>query len=72
MIILPYCLHCEHYNEKDGNCSAFPEKIPNDILTSHFLHTQKHPDQVGDYLYKGENPPTRTYDELDKETFLID
>lgn len=44
------CQNCEHY-WGDLACAAFPERIPDAILTGDNDHAKKYPDQVGDFVF---------------------
>ena len=35
------CIECERYR-KDGRCKAFPDGIPEEIITGQFDHTKPH------------------------------
>nr|BDD47035.1 hypothetical protein 6 [bacterium] len=37
------CMICKHYWLMQ-ECEAFPEGIPEEILTNEFLHTKPHPE----------------------------
>ena len=42
------CLYCMHINEeKLGTCTAFPDGIPHEILSSEFNHINPHPKDNG-------------------------
>lgn len=47
----PICLMCKHNRGAQDNigatCDAFPDGIPEAILTSEFIHTQSHPGDHG-------------------------
>ena len=45
------CMVCKNYIDKK-NCKAFPNGIPEEILTGEFDHTKKHPEQKNDILFK--------------------
>lgn len=46
------CFRCVNkYRDKIG-CNAFPDKIPDDILTGEFDHTVKHPLQMNDIVFE--------------------
>ena len=47
----PLCNNCKQYTGY-ANCKAFPEGIPDDILTGEFDHTKKHPEQKNDILFE--------------------
>jgi len=49
--VIPICFNCKHYEGK-FKCVAFPENIPDDILTNEFDHIKKHPKQQGDILFE--------------------
>lgn len=45
------CLFCKHL--KDGwVCPAFPNGIPNDIISAENDHSEKHPDQKNDIVFE--------------------
>lgn len=53
------CYSCRHYRgaRYQGRdwvltCDAFPAGIPQDIRDKQFMHTQRHPAQVGETLYE--------------------
>ena len=47
------CNNClNNNNDKYVTCKAFPEGIPEDILTGEFDHTKKHPEQDNDIVFK--------------------
>ena len=51
----PLCNRCENlFRTKDiiAVCRAFPNGIPEDILTGEFDHTKKHPKQDNDIVFK--------------------
>ncbi len=45
------CMLCNHY-EGAFTCTAFPERIPQEILSGEFDHTTKHPDQTNDIVFE--------------------
>jgi hypothetical protein len=50
----PVCSHCKHFF-KDGDgltCKAFPQGIPDDILSLEDNHEDVRPDQEGDWVYE--------------------
>jgi hypothetical protein len=48
--IIAQCFRCKHFLE-GYKCPAFPEGIPNDILSNEFIHNKKHPEQQGALLF---------------------
>ena len=48
------CAKCINYirNIKNTICKAFPEGIPEDILSDEFEHIKKHPKQKNDILFE--------------------
>ena len=51
----PPCVDCIHFNKHDYSklsCAAFPDGIPEDILSGDFDHTKKHTDQDNDIIYE--------------------
>jgi len=48
--IIP-CFYCIHLDEKEWVCSAFPNGIPEEILTGENDHTKPLPDQENDIVY---------------------
>jgi len=67
MLAEPNCFtrRCKHFlgikwfgdeeSTENNFCTAFPEGIPSEIAYGKNDHSTKHPDQVGDYLYKKQN-----------------
>ena len=45
------CMNCKNYSN-EFKCDAFPQRIPDDIFTGEFDHTEKHPDQDNDILFE--------------------
>lgn len=46
------CATCMHYDEEyPGICPAFPNGIPDGILSGKDTHEQVHPKQVADFVY---------------------
>ncbi len=60
------CASCRHDEEHPEGCPAFPEGIPEEILTGEDQHTKPHPDQVGDYLNTPPRYPQRIQELYDK------
>ena len=47
------CFECKHIETDSYQiCKAFPEGIPEDILTGEFDHTEKHPGQKNDIVFE--------------------
>lgn len=50
------CMFCKHlYLDKTRKCKAFPDGIPEDILTGEFDHTKKYPGQKNDIVFEKED-----------------
>jgi len=49
--IIP-CFDCIHLDEKEWVCIAFPNGIPEEILTGESPHTKPLPDQENDIVYE--------------------
>jgi len=47
----PPCADCKHLDENPGGCPAFPQGVPDEILSGENKHTEKHPDQKGDLVF---------------------
>jgi hypothetical protein len=61
------CAQCEHLDPQlPTRCAAFPTRIPDDIIDYSFDHTNRHPGQVSDLLFK--QRPLNTAERLMKET----
>lgn len=64
MLQTPKCFQrkCQYFlgvSQPDGTelservtCTAFPGRIPDDIAYGDNLHTEPHPNQEGDFVYK--------------------
>jgi len=50
-VVAVQCYNCEYYIG-DSECVAFPDGIPEDILTGDFDHTKKHPNQTNDIVFE--------------------
>jgi len=48
---IPDCYLCINYLD-NKKCTAFPEGIPEDILTGKFNHIKKHPEQKNNILFE--------------------
>ena len=48
------CIICKNYSKNTFKpiCKAFPDGIPEDILTGKFNHTKKHPEQKNNILFE--------------------
>ncbi|WP_316817294.1 hypothetical protein [Pedobacter nyackensis] len=57
---IKYCSKCINFNGDDFACVAFPNGIPNEILSGKIKHVSKFPEQMGDDVF------------LDKIQFLKD
>jgi len=65
MLARRLCNICTQYYlysriDKDGSvitnkCPAFPDGMPDNILSSEFLHFEKHPDQKNDIVFEFDN-----------------
>ncbi len=55
MFLTKQCVICKHgkMNVRSfPECKAFPEGIPNNILSGRFSHVKKHPDQDNDITFE--------------------
>jgi hypothetical protein len=52
---MPKCLACLWYNDAAPGltCKAYPQGIPDEILTTEVDHDAVRPDQEGEYVYEG-------------------
>lgn len=50
------CKYCEHFRF-DGTCTAFPQKIPLDIVSGATKHTKPLPNQGNSIVYKPATKP---------------
>lgn len=54
--ITEQCFNCKNYldnpDKKYLSCKAFPNGIPENILTGEFDHTKKHPEQDNNILFE--------------------
>ncbi len=62
----PRCSNCKHLNENPEGCPAFPDGIPDDILSGKILHKVPIKGQVGDYVYIRFKLPPRIQELYDK------
>jgi len=48
------CIQCKYLDEEPSTlkCKAFPDGIPEDILSNEFVHSKKYPDQSNDILFE--------------------
>jgi hypothetical protein len=46
------CKHFYRHETKKLSCAAFPDRIPDDILDSEFIHDKRHPGQDNDILFE--------------------
>ena len=46
-----YCATCKHYN-KDLTCKAFPDGVPEKIITGLQEHNEPIAGQVGDFIHE--------------------
>ncbi len=53
---IPICNDCTWYSE-DVICTAFPDGIPDIILTGENDHSKVLPGQVGDFVFKKKEEP---------------
>lgn len=44
---LSQCANCQHKTKSGATCTAFPQGIPQEILTNQFDHTQPYPGDNG-------------------------
>ena len=44
------CNDCEHYNDIDTTCNAFPDGMPNVVLYGEIKHTEPYPEDRGSSL----------------------
>lgn len=57
---IKYCIKCINFNGDDFTCAAFPNGIPDQLLSGKIKHVSKFPEQIGDDVF------------LDKIQFLKD
>ncbi len=51
--LCPACKHLDINTETLAfECAAFPEGIPEEILSGEFIHTKKHPKQNNEILFE--------------------
>lgn len=48
------CLHCKHLHEDEISCAAFPDVIPDPIITGEIRHTEKMFSQKNDIVFEKE------------------
>lgn len=48
---VPICNRCKHYRD-NAKCKAFPDGIPEDILTGEFDHVKRHPKQDNNIVFE--------------------
>ncbi|SDJ95679.1 hypothetical protein SAMN04487898_105148 [Pedobacter sp. ok626] len=48
---IKYCSKCINFNGDDFTCAAFPNGIPNEILSGKIKHISKFPEQIGDDVF---------------------
>ncbi len=46
------CTTCVYFIQKNYNCKAFPEQVPDKYLTGDEKHLQVDPGQVGETVYE--------------------
>jgi len=49
-----YCSKCLHYDADNMVCSAFPNGIPDQLLSGQIQHKSKFPEQVGTDVFVNE------------------
>lgn len=52
------CFLCKHLNGL-GMCEAFPDGIPEDIMSGDVSHDHPIPGQVGDYVFEAFDAPAQ-------------
>jgi hypothetical protein len=50
------CLKCKHFKRFDGGCFAFPNGIPDDILSGFNNHSNPLPNQGNKIVFELETP----------------
>ena len=46
------CFKCKHFKQFEGNCSAFPKGIPDEITSGENEHSEKLPGQKTDLVFE--------------------
>jgi len=46
------CSSCKHFDRADGNCTAFPDGIPDEILSGENNHSKPLPEQGNDIVFE--------------------
>jgi len=46
------CFKCKNFNDIIGGCKAFPDDIPNEILSGENDHSKPLPDQKNDIVFE--------------------
>jgi len=49
---IPICINCKNFNAKKFTCLAFPDGIPEAILTGESDHTEPLPEQDNDIVFE--------------------
>ena len=51
-VSVPICVKCKHFNTEVWNCEAFPEGVPEIILTGRNSHSKPLPNQGNDIVFE--------------------
>lgn len=49
-----YCEKCVHFMSDTLSCSAFPNRIPSELLSGKIKHKSRFPDQIGNDVFENE------------------